>query len=540
MEGFSYDILICMNVSEPQNPEILLDPTVLQKPANIFILHDALGGPTLDWIPSVKQTLETMGHTVITPALPGGPLTSYVLWEKTLEKQIQAMPAGTIYIGHGIGGTILLSLLGQYIIHSPLLIMVGSPIQKPTHIGYQTLTKSFFEKPFAFEIIKHNIEHVVGVYSNNDLFVSITDADILREHVNASIITLADYGHMTHADNIDEFPTIVQIVDTYDKQIIKEQVELAEREKLVRDKALLAKNVPGLHTMQTDIARISDTEAASVGGGLLRQAIIDQAIEKENSPKKAKNIFFISFTILAIIIGFVGFGKGITTFIPETATIFFKAPDPSLRTPLVVDTNEKEIILKTDTTLTSISQTLQTIVKKYETKNIAVLGIPVVNNNNPASISDYVALGGTVVPDSIRILGGEHVFYGMVMRPNINPFFIISLPSYDIGYATMKEWERNISKNLGIWMLQDEETVKNNVYELVSKKITVANIDVTVLSPRSFITESGTETITEPLLAWTFLDEKHLLIIKDYNNIPEILARFYEKKGRIGNELLSQ
>ena len=65
-------------------------------------------------------------------------------------------------------------------------------------------------------------------------------------------------------------------------------------------------------------------------------------------------------------------------------------------------------------------------------------------------------------------------------------------------------------------------------------------IDVTVLSPRSFITESGTETITEPLLAWTFLDEKHLLIIKDYNNIPEILARFYEKKGRIGNELLSQ
>lgn len=576
-----------------EQESIITAPAVLQvpEPKTVVILHDIFGGPTMDWLPAVKKTLESHGHTVITPGLPTGLLASYTLWKTALHNTLKTVPPESILVGHGIGGNILLSFLSENTYNPTMLILVNTPLGIPEHAGYRKLAASFFAENYVWENIGKQTPGIYTLVSNNDPFVERDSAKGFSSVLGAKVIDLGDRGHITAADGQNDLPELSDIINTYDQKILDTLAGIAEAEKDVRDTQLIAANIPGLHTMQTDMAHISTKNISTVGSGLLRRTRDEEKEAYKNSLKNPVNIVYTLIGIILFLGGLGLLGFGITKFIPETATVFFKQADPSSNAPIIIDSSEKPFNIDA-LQAAEIYTTLNTLGVERASGTHTIIGIPITSKGGNARLSDYFSPIGSKLYPEISILGNENVFYGMSLRPDPAAFMIIKVPSYDGGYTAMKSWSRSMVRDIGIWMLIDPEFVKNsftpvkfkeeiianntvntlymseevllkpdtkiftpivdsaedsiNTHEAVPvsegiEAATMADIDTSV-TPEQVISESISNTTSstkvffrpgESILHWMFLDENTILITRSSGSIPEIIKRFHEKKGRL-------
>lgn len=565
------------------NPESISSQPQVPNPKTVVILHDIFGGPTMDWLPNVKKTLESHGHTVITPGLPTGLLASYTLWKTALHNSLKTVPPESILVGHGIGGNILLSFLSENTYNPTMLILINTPSSIPEHAGYRKLSTSFFTEKYVWENISKQTSEIYALVSNNDPFVDKTSASEFSSVLGVKVIELGDRGHITAADEQNDLPELVDIVNAYDQKIIDTLVGIAEAEKDFRDTQLIAANIPGLHTMQTDMAQISTKNVSTVGSGLLRRTRDEEKMEYKNSLKNPINILYTLFGVILFLGGAALFGFGVIKFIPETATVFFKQIDPSSSAPLIIDSSEKPFRVDT-LQAAEVYTALDTLGKERASGTHTIIGVPVTTKGNNAQLSDYLTLIGSKLYPEISVLGNENVFYGMSLRPEPAPFMIMTVPSYDTGYVAMKSWSRSMIRDIGIWMLIDPEFVKNSFTPVKFKEEVIANNTVNTLymseevlgqpdteiftaattadpvdneevlpipevaetttssevstEPEQIISEPAPETKVffrpgEPILHWMFLDEQTILITRSSANIPEIIKRFHEKKGKL-------
>lgn len=526
----------------------------------VVIVHDVLGSPTGDWIPAVKTRLESMGHQVFTPALPTEILASYTLWKSALTTVLGKIPKGAIMIGHGIGGNILLSLLSDTEYSPTMLILINTLGTFPGHAGYRKIANSFLVEQNNYENIKAQIGDLIIIQGDQDPFVEPTQGQLLYNALGGTLTRLP-MGHGTAAEGMLDFNELINIVSIYDKHILDAEIQKAESEKALRDTMLVAANIPGLHTMQTDMAQISSENASVVGSGLLRQARIEEKTDFKNSIKNPLNIFFLLITVVAILGGVVAFGTGVLKFIPETATIFFKAPDISAQSPMIIDALEKNIDIQNQD-LSTIAATLQSITLKNNSGEYSYIGIPITSMNKPATLSDYFKPTG-IKPASGQIgIMGQVPFYGVSLEPTSSPFMIIPVDNYDTAYSAMTSWTM-MPRDIGIWMMIDPDTVKNSFKTFQTRERVVANNQVVTLYfpepdmidedvavgdtftvgaiPASAslvntsITQNGStnDTVGVEALSWTFLDEHHVLIVKNTGDIARIKKRFQDKQGRL-------
>lgn len=555
------------------SPQTISDPHIIKNPAQILIVHDVLGGPTLDWIPNAKKAFEDLGHTVITPALVTGTLASYNLWEKIIRNQIESLTPGSICIGHGVGGTLLLSLLSTYDIPPvSILVLVATPTSLVDHAGYRKLSETFFTTPFDVGRIAQNTKNIIGIYSDNDPFVPFSHSEYLHTEFHTNIINISGVGHMTHADGVDTLTALHSIIESYDQEIINAQLAQADFEKKDRDTRLIAQNIPGLHTMQTDIAELTTQNVSVVGSGLLRQARIEERQDLKNSIKNPKNIVYILLAITCVVGGLLFFAKGAVSLLPKSATMFFKAPDPSLQAPMVIDSIE-EVLAIDQISQSQIIPELNTIINRQSTKGNNIVGIPISAKSFPATVESLILYTtGAPAQSDLDPIKNQKVFYGVSLYPNPNPFMIIEIPSYNVGYTMLENWTQTLIRTLGPWMLIDEKEIQKISRAVTTQQVIINNNVITTLfSPEEIIpvvTEkqnpfnsiqvpSDTDTLLsessvelpqadtnthdleftkkpgEELLSWVFLDEQHILFIRNKLGISEVKKRFHEKQSRI-------
>lgn len=529
------------------NPENNPHPN---NPPAVLIVHDVLGSPTTDWIPAVRKTLESMGHAVFTPALPTEILASYTLWESALTKSLAELPKNSIMIGHGIGGNILLSLLSKTNYNPIILVLVNSLSAFPEHMGYRKLANSFLLEPNNYEYIKNQVGQIFILQSTNDPFVTYDHGTSLQTSLGGTLQSLT-IAHGTAADGTVDFPEIVSIVSGYDNIIAQEESLKKQTEKTLRDTKLVAANTPGLRTMQTDMAHISSKNVSKVGSGLLRQVRIEEKIDYRNSIKNPVNIIYFIITLLLIIGGVVGFGIGVFKFIPETATVFFKDQDISKYSPMVIDALAPNIEINSSDNALIISRLTELVTKNTSTKN-AYIGIPITQSGSGASLRGYFKPMGVTPSESQLPILDQVPFYGLSLQPSPSPFIIISIDNYDRAYTAMSSWA-TLPRDIGVWMMIDPETIKQTLKKFSVQERVVANTQIrTMYFPETIDTEQSTDepmpenidpnpedvlTIPTPklveALSWTFLDEHHILIVKNTADIPEIKKRFHEKQGRL-------
>lgn len=492
-----------------------------------LIVHDVLGSPTMDWIPDVTEKLRITGATVITPEFPRENLASFETWNKQLQTVLSTITGPVIMIGHGIGGTLLLTTITATDTKPDMLILVGSPVTAPTHLGYKKFSMDFFVAPIDMTKVRNQVETIYTILGINDPFVEITQTKTALASFVNQVIELPDAGHIISTFGYSRFPELLTIIDTYhsnqksSRDTIKQLEEQSVQKKLHND------TLVGITTMEQQIDSIIDTNNVVIGSELLRQVNTQVNLEQKTSTKNPMNIIFAILTLLLLGVGGYLFYRSIPVLFPGQAPLLNAPNNPSRNAPIIID----ELTSILPITLRDVSDTatlLQTIIPTEINPEKMVYGIPF---NKPTTLADLISSAG-FLPNYQISSQPLPVFYGVITVPDINPFLIITIPTYDTGYDLIKSWTDTMYRDIGIYMLYtgieikqagteqtktNEEIVANNTIITVSKKLAKTG-------EQSIISDNENN-----LFSWIFLDETHILIIKNKDGISEIIKRYHQQ-----------
>jgi len=160
------------------------------QPKVIFIPGNGGGSPKDNWFPSVKNTLEAAGITVIAEEFPDNDLARMPFWVPFLMNELKA-DKNTILVGHSSGAIAAMRVAEQ----RPILgsVLVGA---YHTHLDLEKEKLSgYFDTPWNWGKIRQNQQWIILFASQDDKWIPIQEARYLHEQLNCEYHEYTNEGH---------------------------------------------------------------------------------------------------------------------------------------------------------------------------------------------------------------------------------------------------------------------------------------------------------------------------------------------------------
>ena len=150
------------------------------------------------------------------PAFPETELPQQSRWIPYLAAQIGQLDDELFLIGHSVGCVAIM----RYLETLPENQRVGGVVLVAGYtddLKYKEL-ENFFQTPIDFEKIKSKSKNgFVAIHSDNDPYVDLKYADILKEKLGAEVIIKHTMGHFSGAIESEasctELPDVIQAVE---------------------------------------------------------------------------------------------------------------------------------------------------------------------------------------------------------------------------------------------------------------------------------------------------------------------------------------
>lgn len=191
-----------------------------------FVLfHGSFGSPGSNWLPELKEDLESLNQVVMAPSFPvdtwdhitelgedvpskkqnlNNWLAEFDAFYKTLRKG-----EPLCFVGHSLGPLFMLHVVERYNIQLDSAIFV-CPFLDTLHKSWQIdhVNKSFYKTDFDYEKLRKLIPVSYVVYSNNDPYVEQHFSKEFGQLLNSSMILLKRGGHLNDEVHLSEFPLV--------------------------------------------------------------------------------------------------------------------------------------------------------------------------------------------------------------------------------------------------------------------------------------------------------------------------------------------
>jgi predicted alpha/beta hydrolase family esterase len=187
----------------------------------IVVVHGWDGDINKGWFPWLKNTLEGHGFKVVMEQMPNSDKPQIELWTETLKKICGNVDEQTYFVGHSIGCQTILRMLEKH--ESP---KAGGAIFLA---GWFNLKDYTYKEEPKLERIKRKIADpwvntridftkiqpkfspgsVTAIFSDNDPYVDLNNAEAFKQKFDARIIIENGMGHYEEAE-IDMLPILVQ------------------------------------------------------------------------------------------------------------------------------------------------------------------------------------------------------------------------------------------------------------------------------------------------------------------------------------------
>ncbi len=172
----------------------------------VFIIHGWVGDPDRHWYPWLKRELESKGIEVTVPAMPNSANPKLEEWLNLMNKSIGVPDEQTYLVGHSLGVVTILryleALLGSQKVAG--LVLVAGFVE---HERYYKVFKNFLDWPLDYEKIKLTVnKKIIAVHSDNDPFIPMKNAEMLRDNLGAELIIVPHAWHFDESDGCTELP----------------------------------------------------------------------------------------------------------------------------------------------------------------------------------------------------------------------------------------------------------------------------------------------------------------------------------------------
>lgn len=181
-----------------------------------IIIHCWGGVPDYCWYPWAKKELEKRDFEVKVPAFPDTDNPKLSEWLPTIKKAIEKPDEDLYLIGHSLGNPTIMRYLETLEEDEKIggVIMVAGFTED---LGFSEI-KNFFEKPFDFSKIKSRVKNgIYAIQSDNDPYVDLRFADILKKKLGAEVIVKHGASHFSGAiegeKTCSQLPDVIQIIE---------------------------------------------------------------------------------------------------------------------------------------------------------------------------------------------------------------------------------------------------------------------------------------------------------------------------------------
>lgn len=181
----------------------------------VFIVHGWSGFPGECWFPWLKHELEKRGFHVTVPQMPDADAPKIEKWVPHLAKTIGKPDKDTYLVGHSIGCQTILRYLQS--IHGEVggAVFVAGFFLKLVNLESpeeERVAEPWMTTPLDFKRIKQAAKKCIAIFSDNDPFVPLENAEGFVEKLDAEIVTVKSKGHMGASDNCPELPEALHAV----------------------------------------------------------------------------------------------------------------------------------------------------------------------------------------------------------------------------------------------------------------------------------------------------------------------------------------
>ncbi len=185
-----------------------------------YIVHGWDGNPDEPVLKWLRLELEKLDWKVVAPAMPNPETPTIESWLQKLKEVVENPSEDTILVGHSVGCQAVL----RYIETLPEETKVrGLALLAPwMELDQQTIeeegeevieiARPWMETPIDFEKVKRLVGKSVAIFSDNDPFVPIAQAEVFKNKLGAEIIMEHGMGHFSPSDEVSELPSLLRAV----------------------------------------------------------------------------------------------------------------------------------------------------------------------------------------------------------------------------------------------------------------------------------------------------------------------------------------
>lgn len=216
-----------------------------------FILfHGAFGSPESNWLPELKDKLESLGQEVIVPKFPvdewsyiekqgeRGTSKNQTLehWFTIFEPIVKSFAPNEklCFVGHSLGPVFILHVVERFHIQLDSAIFVSPFMDKLDQWQINVANETFYKTNFDFEALKKLIPVSYVLYSDDDPYVPKQHSILFGKALDSSLILVKRAGHMNSEVNLNDFPLVLDLcISRLDLALYQRYLTLREKLGLV-------------------------------------------------------------------------------------------------------------------------------------------------------------------------------------------------------------------------------------------------------------------------------------------------------------------
>jgi predicted alpha/beta hydrolase family esterase len=173
-----------------------------------IIIHAWEETPNGQWLPWLKEKLESAGWKVDVPEMPNTKEPKLNEWMDTL---VSLSPdKNTVLIGHSLSNSLIMKYLERPEVKVRRVILVAAWDWMLENV--RKFHQTFFEHGFNYEAIKRKQIPITIVNSTTDPWIDLERSKGLAKKLNAKFITVKNAGHFMARDGYSEFPLLIKLI----------------------------------------------------------------------------------------------------------------------------------------------------------------------------------------------------------------------------------------------------------------------------------------------------------------------------------------
>ncbi len=179
----------------------------------IYLVHCWEGTKDDGWYPWLDQKISNSDNQVIRFNMSNTANPKIEEWCQELANQVEQLDENTYFVGHSIGCQTILRYLekqpitkiGGILFVAPWLKLLPKAIEDEE--SFKT-AQPWLNTPINFDIIKQFTNNITCIFSDDDYFVPLSQAEEFKKLLSTEVITVHNKGHISAEDGVEELEEI--------------------------------------------------------------------------------------------------------------------------------------------------------------------------------------------------------------------------------------------------------------------------------------------------------------------------------------------